>query len=67
MKHSMTKSLLAGLRTVDLTSMTDSEVNAMYDAGAEYGFEHLIRSPGNYGVEHFFRSDVFHLFTNAVE
>ena len=64
MAHRVANSRLARFRTADLSIMGDDAANAFLNMGANHGFQHVTRITGNFGREHFFRSDVFRYFTN---
>jgi hypothetical protein len=66
LEHRIAAQDLAGLRSADLTSMTDDEATAIIDQGAEHGYEHVRRRTGRYGIEDYFSADVFGLFDTRV-
>ena len=66
LEHRIPAENLAGLRTADLTNMTDDEANIIYDLGADHGYEHLRRTTGNFGVEDYFSPDVYGQFDSRV-
>jgi RHS repeat-associated protein len=63
-EHWISAKHVAALRTADFTTMTEDAVNEIYNSGVEHGYEHIMRMTGNYGMEHFFRADVYSLFRN---
>jgi hypothetical protein len=67
MTHHISLEYLSGLRTADLTSMTDEAANEIDALDANHGFEHLRRMTGNFGVEDLFHKKVFHLLQNSIE
>jgi RHS repeat-associated protein len=64
--HKISARNLERLATADLTRMTDDAASAILELGAEHGFQHIVRLTGRFGVEHFFRQDVYHLFTSWI-
>jgi hypothetical protein len=64
--HRISLQDLGRLNTANLTRMTDEAANLIYDMGVNHGFEQIVRTTGNFGAEHFFRREMFPLFTNWV-
>ncbi len=57
---------MAKFESLDLTKMSDSEVNKFLDnnsmltgATPNHGYDYIQRSTGNFGTEHYFSIDVF--------
>ena len=66
LEHTIDVEDLARLRSVDLAAIGDDAANEILDMGAAHGYDHIRRLTGNFGPEHFFSSDVFHLFQNGL-
>jgi hypothetical protein len=46
--------------------MTDAQANVLIDLGASHGYQQIIRLTGQYGLEHYFRSDTYHFFLSYI-
>lgn len=65
LQHSIPESVLSGLRSADMTSMTDEAANSLLDSSPDHGYQWIRRMTGRYGPENYFSPDVFPSFSNS--
>jgi hypothetical protein len=64
--HRISNKALSTLKTADMTKMSDEAATLLLEIAPNHGFEHVIRMTGKFGIEHFFKKEVFPLFKNWV-
>jgi hypothetical protein len=53
------------LRHADMSTMDDDAATDLWNAGGRHDYDHIQRTTGRFGNEHYFRNTIYHLFVNT--
>ncbi|GAA3852399.1 hypothetical protein GCM10022243_17570 [Saccharothrix violaceirubra] len=53
------------LRHADMSTMDDDAATDLWNSGGRHDYDHIQRTTGRFGNEHYFRNTIYHLFANT--